>query len=233
MTLTNNLALNESQPNATGDVGSTLIPPPPASGPRSYQDLDGGFGKEVNFRPPRYPFAELGPIGTVVSVETEQGIYLCQLHDVSQNGVAFEWNGGPLEVGDTIPTLTVSFDGHDAYRGAALVGSVREVGEKKLVGASFIDMLMNIDDVLQLRDVKMWSGAGRGLALKNRPWRVTGHEKFKSLVSDLRLLFQDAEQQLGELEASLPWHVVHGDQDVPARNALIDRVRTEVVGEIF
>jgi extracellular factor (EF) 3-hydroxypalmitic acid methyl ester biosynthesis protein len=231
MMLKNNLALKESSPSASRDAGSAPMPPPPASGPRSYQDLDGGFGKEVNFRPARYPSAELGPIGTIVSVETEQGIHLCQLHDVSQNGVAFEWNGGPLEVGDTIPTLTVSFDRHDAYRGAAVVGSVREVGTKKLVGASFIDMLMNIDDVLHLRDVKMWSGPG--LALKNRPWRVSGHEKFKSLVADLRLLFQDAEQQLGELEASLPWHVVHGDQDLPARNALIDRVRTEVVSEML
>jgi SAM-dependent methyltransferase len=169
----------------------------------------------------------------MVSVETEREIHLCQLHDVSQNGVAFEWTGGPLEVGDTIPMLTVSFDRHDAYKGAALVGSVREVAGKKLVGASFLDMLMNIDDVLQLRDVKVWSGAGPGLALKSRPWRVSGHERFKSLVADLRLLFQDAEQQLGELEASLPWHVVHGDQDLPARNALIDRVRTEVVNEMF
>ena len=233
MTPKNNLALNESTPSAAIGAVSGPMLQPPASGPRSYQDLDGGFGKEVNFRPARYPSAELGPIGTIVSVETEQGIHLCQLHDVSQNGVAFEWNGGPLEVGDTIPVLTVSFDRHDAYRGAAVVGSVREVGAKKLVGASFLDMLMNIDDVLQLRDVKMWSGGGPGLALKNRPWRVSGHERFKSLVADLRLLFQDAEQQLGELEASLPWHVVHGDQDLPARNALIDRVRAEVVSELL
>src|SRR5262245_26916033 len=103
-----NLALNEATSNAAMDAGTNPTPPPPASGPRSYQDLDGGFGKEVNFRPARYPSAELGPIGTIVSVETEQGIHLCRLHDVSQNGVAFEWNGGPLEVGDTIPLLTVS-----------------------------------------------------------------------------------------------------------------------------
>src|SRR3954463_8449391 len=82
MTLKNNLALNEFLPNASMDAGTAPVPPPPASGPRNYQDLDGGFGKEVNFRPARYPSAELGPIGTMVSVETQQGIHLCRLHDV-------------------------------------------------------------------------------------------------------------------------------------------------------
>src|ERR1700742_3574304 len=87
----------------------------PQSGIRSYQDLDGGVGKEVNFRPPRYPSAELGPIGAVVSVEIAREVHACQLHDVSQNGVAFVWNGGPLEGGETLPLLTVSFDRHEAY----------------------------------------------------------------------------------------------------------------------
>jgi SAM-dependent methyltransferase len=231
MTLKNSLAVEERAPALREAATST--PPPSASGLRNYQDLDGGVGKEVYFRPPRYPSSELGPIGAVVSIEIANTTYACRLHDVSQNGVAFEWSGGPLQIGDTIPLLTVSFDRHDAYRGAVRVGSVREVTGKTLVGASFVDTLMNIDDVLQLRDVKAWSGAGPGLGLKNRPWRVSGHERFKSLTADLRLLFEDAEEQLAELETSLPWHVVHGDQDQPAREALINRVRSEVVNDML
>jgi len=211
------------------------ITPAPVQAIRNYQDLEGGIGREVNFRPPRYQSAEFGPVGAVVSVMVDDKTYACVLHDVSQNGVGFEWKESErLEVGATISLLTVSFDRHEAYRGAARVGSVREVDGFQLVGASFLDTLMNIDDVLQLRDVKAWSGAGPGLALKERPWRFEGHERFKSLVAELRLLLLDAEQQLGELEASLPWHVVHGgDQDMPARDALIHRLRTEVVDEIL
>lgn len=198
-----------------------------------YQDLEGGHGREVNFRPPRYVSAEFGAVGTVVTVALGDLERACELHDVSQNGVGFEWpDGDRLKVGDTIPLLTVRFDRHEAYRGAARVGSVRNEAGKCIVGASFLDTLMNIEDVLQLRDVKAWNGAGRGLTLKNPSWRVAGHEKFKSRVGELRLLLLDAERQLKELEASLPWHVVHGDQDAPARNALIERVRTEVVDEI-
>ncbi|HKP56645.1 MAG TPA: hypothetical protein VJV78_07995 [Polyangiales bacterium] len=199
----------------------------------SYQDLDGGFGKEVNFRPHRYPSSELAPMGTMVSVETADQVSRCPLHDVSQNGVAFEWSGGPMEVGDRISRLTISFDSHDAYRGVARVSSVREVAGKMLVGASLLDALMNIDDVLQLRDVTRWSGAAPGMALERHPWRFSGHLPFKALVADLRLLFQDAERQLGELEASLPWQLVHGDRDLPARDALISKVRSEVVDDML
>ncbi|MFT3925802.1 MAG: hypothetical protein QM778_24885 [Myxococcales bacterium] len=225
----------QQAPRATAPAEriSGIAPVPPVV--RNYQDLEGGVGREVNFRPPRYQSAEFGPVGAVVNAVVDGKSYTCVLHDVSQNGVAFEWHEvGRLEVGATISVLTVSFDRHEAYRGAARVGSVRDADGYQLVGASFLDTLMNIDDVLQLRDVKAWSGAGPGLALKERPWRFAGHERFKSLVAEMRLLLLDAEQQLGELEASLPWHVVHGgDQDLPARDALIHRLRTEVVDEIM
>jgi len=215
------------------DRSPSTIPPAPES-PRSYQDLDGGLGREVYFRPPRYPSAELGPVGAKVLIKVADRERACPLHDVSQNGVAFEWTEAEtLSVGDTIPLVTVSFDRHEAYRGSARVGSVRQVADRQVVGVSFLDTLMNIDDVLQLRDVKAWNGAGPGLALKSRPWRVPGHERVKARIAELRLLFIDAEEQLGELEASLPWHVAHGDQQSPARSALVERIKREVVDEIL
>lgn len=197
-----------------------------------YDLLDGGAGREINFRPPRYPSSDLGPIGTTVMATIGGQTQSCELHDVSQNGIAFEWRGSGLRVGDSISQLCVSFDQHEAYRGEARVGSVRQVGDKHLVGASYLDTLMNIDDVLQLRDVKAWSNAGQGLTLGTRPWHVAGHERFKALVSEMRLFFQDAEAQLGELERVVPWNVAHGDHDSPARAALIERIRVEVVEEI-
>lgn len=232
MTIMDDLALHPASPSLPALPVLTPSGVAPARAEHRYELLDGGIGREVNFRPPRYPSAELGPVGAVVTVTLPDAVRCCELHDVSQNGVAFEWDGPGLAVGDAIARLTVSFDGHDAYQGEARVGSVRRVAGKQVIGASFLDTLMNVDDVLQLRDVKAWNGAGHGLALRERPWHVGGHERFKSLVADLRLFFLDAEEQLGALESSLPWHVAHGDQDSPARAALIERIRVEVVEEI-
>jgi extracellular factor (EF) 3-hydroxypalmitic acid methyl ester biosynthesis protein len=91
---------------------------------------------------------------------------------------------------------------------------------------------MNIHDVLQLRDVRSWNLSGSsGLGLQERPWQVAGCDLFKSLVGDLRLLLDDASQVLARLEASLPWSIAHGNQDSPARRALIERIREEFVTE--
>jgi extracellular factor (EF) 3-hydroxypalmitic acid methyl ester biosynthesis protein len=97
-----------------------------------------------------------------------------------------------------------------------------------IVGASLMDMLMNIEDVLHLRDVKAWrAGADlKGLGLRDAPWRVPGQEHFKALVAELRLFLEDAQARFGELEASLPLHIAHGEHDSPAREALIERVRS-------
>src|SRR5690349_8291337 len=122
-----------------------------------YEQLDGGVGREINFRPTRHTSAELGPVGAFVAVRIGDAMEHAELHDVSQNGVAFEWHGPEFSVGDTITELVVRFDRHEAYHGEARVGSVRTLGDKRVVGASFLDTLMNVDDVLLLRDVKAWS----------------------------------------------------------------------------
>jgi SAM-dependent methyltransferase len=230
---TNNQLAESLDPEPEPHLIRAESAPPPSTEVGRYEQLDGGVGREINFRPPRYPSAELGPIGAAVEVLFAGTVYRCELHDVSQNGIAFEWQGPRLGVGDVIAELTVNFDHHEAYRGEVRVGSVRKLGDKEIVGASFLDTLMNVDDVLQLRDVKSWSSRGPSLALCDRPWRVDGHERFKCLVAEFRLLLQDAQQQLDELEASLPWHVVHGDQDSPARTALVERVRAEVAEQII
>jgi extracellular factor (EF) 3-hydroxypalmitic acid methyl ester biosynthesis protein len=209
-----------------------------------YADLEGGQGREVFFRPHRYQRDDLGSVRPVVRVSfgppaDETGATVsreCALHDVSQNGVALELpTDVTTEIGAVLPELVLSFDGHEVYRGAARVGSVRELGGKTIVGASLLDSLMNIDDVLQLRDVKSWTvhgSKGLGLGLPEQVWRVGGHDRFKALVAELRLFLEDASQRLGQLESSLPWHVTHGSPDSPARDALIERLRAEFVPQV-
>src|SRR5262249_50550234 len=90
--------------------------------------------------------------------------------------------------------------------------------------------LMSIDDVLQLRDIKAFrSQQTRTLGLATCNWHTPGDEKFKSLVSELRLFFEDAHQHLGELEAMLPWHVAHGEGEWVARTALVSQIREQFV----
>jgi extracellular factor (EF) 3-hydroxypalmitic acid methyl ester biosynthesis protein len=76
---------------------------------------------------------------------------------------------------------------------------------------------------------------GRRVALSltgARPWSVAGHERFKSLVSELRLYLLDAQEQLGRLEADLPFQVVHSEPGSPAQRPLIESLRREVVAPI-
>lgn len=201
----------------------------------NYAGRDGAHGRGVFFRPDRYQLADLGPVGVAVRVHLLDEVHSCELFDVSQNGAAFAW---PValspELGSTLSRVVVRFDEHDAYAGEACVSSVRRDAGRVIVGVSFTETLMNIEDVLHLRDVKAWTGSAQrpALGLAAAPWHVPGHDRFKSLVSDLRLLLLDAEATLGELENSLPWHLAHGEADSPARQALVERIRQEVVMDV-
>jgi SAM-dependent methyltransferase len=85
-----------------------------------------------------------------------------------------------------------------------------------------------------LRDVKARLVESRleGIGLSAGPWRVSGQERFKALVAELRLFLEDAQAKFDELEASLPWHVTHGDQGSPARQALIAGTRTGFASDV-
>jgi hypothetical protein len=223
--------------NENGIVARETKSVPPLVGPegRSYEKLEGGEGREVFFRPHRYQREDLGPVEPTVEVallgRTPRD---CALVDISQNGLAFEWaDGEVVDLGTVIPELVVRFDAHEAYRGEAQVSSVREGAGKRIVGASFVDSLMNIEDVIRLRDIRAWrTESGDALASIGKSWRVAGHERFKSLVGELRLLLEDAEEHFRELEAALPWDVVHGDDDSLARDALVARIQDEFAPDV-
>src|SRR5260221_8229551 len=196
---------------------------------RNYEELDGAQGREVFFRPHRYRAADLLPLRGEVSLSLDGTEHHCPLFDVSQNGAAFEWPPGlPVTVGDRLESVGVRFDGHEPYRGRALVGSVRDLNGTTLVGVSFEGLLLPVDEVLELRAIKSFAASGQ---LPVAPWRAPGHHEFKSLVSELRLYLEDAEQQLEQLEKDLPWHVLHGEGS-PARTALMEKMRSTFVADV-
>ena len=204
----------------------------PAADPgrvRTYEELDGAEGGEVFYRPQRYTAEELLPLKGVVTVIHGGVSRDCALHDLSQNGVAFVWPLDlPLKAGAFLPRVCVRFDSFEAYRGEVRVGSVREAGEVSLVGASFGDQLIDIDELHELRSVRAWDGR---LRAGEQGWAVAGHHRFKSLVAELRLYLEEAEERLGKLEKELPWHIVHGKPSA-ARSALMARVRSEMASDV-
>lgn len=154
----------------------------------------------------------------------------CELLDFSQDGIAFVLESVELSVGDRLDPLIIRFDDHVAYRGAARVDALRRVDGRSVIVATFIDGPLNVDEAFLLRDVRA-SGASSA-RLRDRPWNVTGYDHITSAIAALRLFFLDAERELDALEASLPPEVVHGGGTGPARVALIERVRRDVVDEV-
>ena len=153
----------------------------------TYEELEGAQGREVFFRPHRYRATDLLPLHCEVVLAFSDGDRPGALVDVSQNGAAFEWPDDlPVSVGDHLETLAVRFDEHEPYRGEARVGSVRDLNGIRVVGVSFEGPLLPIDGILELRTIKSFAQTGVPPAL----WRVPGHERFKVLISELRLYLE-------------------------------------------
>jgi extracellular factor (EF) 3-hydroxypalmitic acid methyl ester biosynthesis protein len=195
---------------------------------RNYEELEGAQGREVFFRPQRYRASDLAPLRSEVAMTAAGVERRCPLLDVSENGAAFECPKDLVpDIGDCLTGVIVRFDAHDAYRGDAHVGSVREIGGVTIVGISFEGRLLSIDEVLELRGIKTFVGQRA-----SRPaWRAAGHEKYKTLVAELRLSLEDAERQLRHVEVELPWHVVHGDPS-HARQELVRAIRSHIAVEL-
>ncbi len=198
---------------------------------RTYEELDGGEGRGVFFRPHRYTAAELAPLAGRVSVVGGKNGPECAVLDVSQSGVAVAWPlDTPVSQGQRL-RIAVRFDGYEPFRGSARVGSVRERGETKVVGISFENYLLDVEELLQLRGVRAWEAKRAGDPAHGRSLRVEGGERFQALVAELRLLLEDAKEELDALETTLPWSVLQGPQGHPAQAALVASLRGDFVAE--
>ena len=199
---------------------------------RNYDELEGNEGRSVFFRPHRYAAADLEPLRATVLVELDGRSFECPVRDVSQNGVAFAWTGeGTLRPRQRLP-VTLRFDAYQAFRGEASVGSVRAQDGLSIVGVLFQDFLLDVEEILQLREVRAWGSEGSVPRLADRAWSLVGHERFKALIAETRLFLEDAERELGSLEDRLPWHVLNGPPN-PARTALVARIRNEFVSDML
>jgi extracellular factor (EF) 3-hydroxypalmitic acid methyl ester biosynthesis protein len=198
---------------------------------RHYTELDGGEGRGVFYRPHRFSAEDLAPLRACVTVTVAGARNDLPLQDVSQSGVAVVWPPElPLQRHQRLP-LVVRFDNHVAFRGEARVGSIRQGDGCTVVGLSFGDFLLDVEELQELRNVRAWA-ADQGLTRQAQTWELAGGDRFKALVSELRLFFEDARVHLDALERDLPWRVLHG-QGHPARAALISSVRKEFADPVI
>jgi len=180
------------------------------------------------FRAERLKREDLGPVRVVVIIQTPERQYACALQDVSTSGLAFE-RPADFEVtpGARIRRLSVVSGEHELYAGGVIVRAVRKSEGLEVVGASFLDEPMNMDDVIQLRAVRERQTDPRlDVRTDALAWSCDDDQRhqFQSLIAEKHLFLRDAEARFHSLEADLPWHVLHGEKVGPARQALIEQL---------
>ena len=198
---------------------------------RHYEELEGGVGKEIFFRSPRYGRSDLGRVEPTVKAVLSGVTTQPELFDASQSGIAFVClKGIELTQGILIDPLLVSFDGHEVYRGRARISSIRVENGQTIVGAALLDGLIDISDILHLQEI---SGSRdpetEAFSLSPRKWYCEGHERFKALVAEFHLFLQEAKEKLARLEERLPRHVLHSEAPSATRQAVIQKLKEEFV----
>lgn len=206
----------------------------PSSQPTKYEEMPGGEGRGIFFRPDRISQHGLGTMHMVLTVRHDGRDVPCVLHDLSQSGVALLWPDGQPEPspGEVLDELCLIFEGHETYRGAVEVVGVRSVPAGRVVGVRLRDGMMDVDDVLMIRKVHELKAEGRlDFSAARRPWSRPGFDRFKALVGEMRLFLEDARERFAHVEKELPWRVVHGDADDGGRSSLIRSIREEFLPE--
>ena len=82
-------------------------------------------------------------------------------------------------------------------------------GGRTVVGLSFDNFLLDVEDILSLRSLKAWSESVGSLRVEARPWGVVSGERFKARVAEIRLLLEDCRGGARRAREQLSWHGLH------------------------
>ncbi len=217
----------------------SLVPPQemavPATRGSRHEDLSGGKGPEIRFRPARYKLKDVGEFRWEVLVRESDGVVQqCSLVDISANGIAVVLPEDlVLRVNETIPSVQVRYDDNVAYAGRACVVSIREVDGAAVAGLYLMDGLLEVSRLLDLKAVKSASACFlEDIGRRQSAWSVGGYPEVKAALSDFRLFLEDAYFSLTEAEKKLPWQVADGQVDEALR-AIIARSFAEGPARTF
>lgn len=239
---------------ATAPSGPIGFPAVHVDALRDYEDLDGGQGREVFFRADRYRTEQLAPLKLHLQVSQGDHTFACSVLDVAAGGLGVHWQSAHPATIDSLASIELSADGRLVHSGECRVTAVRETPVGPIVGLALVRGYLDIEKIVQLRDVIVWRGQEEtNFALPGRPWLFGGHPEFGAAVAEFRLFLEDAKRHLGELESASPWYLTHGDSrqahdelsvgilpvsgwisdEHPARERLIERLRDEFVPEVL
>ena len=212
--------------NATiGDTGRIKI----------YEELEGGKGREIFFRPHRYTPEHFEPLSIWLELSAGGVRYRSSLRDLSQSGLGLIWpSSRKPKVGDILKDIKLCFDQQVAYEGGAIVSVIRQDTDGLLVGLDLQDHLIKIDALLQTRDLKSYHLKGEapfgGIA---RPWQCEGHAQFKSQVGELRLFLEDWERHFEEIDQRASWDLMRLDDEHPTRLALAELISRDFMPQFL
>lgn len=179
----------------------SLIVPVRPDKAREYEDLLGGEGSEIFYRPERYPVSELleGNPELVHSVEFNGRTGA--LVNFGINGLAFSVDGDEVpKTNEVFETIKVVIGDDIVYEGGALVRYCRSEGLSTLIGVSLLDGILDLDSISISR--------GRALAQKTLArLQQLVHDPvaptYKNALADLALLLSSYRTMLDEQEKIL------------------------------
>ena len=209
------------------------IPHPPQERPQArikvYEELEGGQGREIFFRPQRYTPDSFTPLQVWTEITIDGVQFRAELKDLSQGGLGLIWPRPVIpSLGEIIDEVTVCFDHQFAYVGSAVVSVLREEVDGTLVGLDLRDNLIKVDALLQTRDLKSFHLKGEApFGGQFQPWQVDGHHEFKGRVGELKLFLEDWEHHFDRVEAQASWDLLRFDEDHPTRRALTELVHRD------
>lgn len=181
-------------------------------------------GAHTKFRPKRLRAKDLDNLAVEVTIHGSDGQHRCELHNISTSGLAFWWDRDTsLPSASRISDLSVSIESSEVYRGEVAIRSVRTLDGRQQIGASFVEGPINIEDVKQLREIKERDAYPQLIfEAETRPWhsKDTRVRTFEGLIAELHLFLREAADRFATVEREIPWEVLHGDKDTPARRAL-------------
>ena len=195
--------------------------------------LDGGSGRAVFFRPQRLTADDLRPLA--LTIRLGDGGVQAELLDISQSGIGVEVpaDTGGMHDGATIAGVELYVDGEHFYAGDVFVAVSRPSDAGRRLGLSLTNSMIDIDALTTVRDIGRWDQAHAApLSSIGSPWAAVGpHASFKAELLDLRLYLDETRDRLDELERTLPWSVLHGEEATPARAALISLATRDLLPE--
>lgn len=190
---------------------------------KEHGEMEGGAGKNIHFRPPRYRVSALSGILLEARVRQPDGSFCSvPLYDLCANGISIIPRSDlVLRLGETLPEVIVLYNNNEGYRGSAGVVSMREIEGETVVGLSLLDDLLDLGDILDLTDVMR---GGRTLADEiqrmGAQWEYDGAENFKAHVAEFRLFLEDVHEAFNKFEEKMPWYIFHDSTSSPAQQEM-------------